>query len=82
MYQDLRSRSEKAGGANGRSGFVPWITAACSGKHPELRSFRAGVLLSSITDLGNCQQKLKRAAPDVINFHNLSRLKDLLICAC
>lgn len=59
---------------------------ACSGKCCKLsNSFTTDVLLGFIADLGHCQEKtenVKSAAPDVINFNNLSRFKGLLICGC
>lgn len=59
---------------------------ACSGQHCKLsNSFTTDVLPGFIVDLGDCQEKnedVKSASPDVINFHNLSRFKGLLICGC
>lgn len=61
-------------------------TVACSGQRYKLsNSFTTDVLPGFIVDLGDCQEKnedVKSASPDIINFHNLSRFKGLLICGC
>lgn len=63
-----------------------FLKVACSGKCCKLNNnFTTDVLPVFISDLGDRQEKtesVKSAAPDVINFHNLSKFKGLLICGC